>query len=170
MSTNPVTGDAVVATAVLSRGLGTIVARGCYLGWAGAPGWLDSVVTLDARAQGSTIELGRDSFIGNGSSLISEGPGIEIEEEVLIGAFAMIADSDFHDLHPQRRRGGVPAMGKVTIRRNVFLGHQVTVLKGVTIGADSVIAAGSVVTRSVPAGVIAGGNPCRVIRALSASH
>ena len=57
-------------------------------------------------------------------------------------------------------------MAPVEIGENVFMGMSVKVLKGVTIGADSVIGAGSVVTSPIPAGVIAAGNPARVIREL----
>jgi maltose O-acetyltransferase len=77
-----------------------------------------------------------------------------------------ILDSDFHDLHPDRRRGGRPAMAPVHLEENVFIGDGTKILKGVTIGRDSVIGAGSVVTRSIPAGVIAAGNPARVVRDL----
>ena len=57
-------------------------------------------------------------------------------------------------------------MAPVEIGENVFVGMGVKVLKGVTIGADSVIGAGAVVTSSIPSGVVAAGNPARVIRDL----
>ena len=66
--------------------------------------------------------------------------------------------------HPNDPRCGEPA--PVIIEDNVWLGLNVIVLKGVTIGKNSVIGAGSVVTRNIPANVIAAGNPCRVIKDL----
>ena len=57
-------------------------------------------------------------------------------------------------------------MAPVHLGENVFVGDGTRILKGVTIGADSVVGAGSVVTRSIPAGVIAAGNPARVVREL----
>ncbi len=57
-------------------------------------------------------------------------------------------------------------MAPVHLDENVFIGDGARILKGVTIGSDSVVGAGSVVTRSVPAGVIAAGNPARVVREL----
>ena len=55
-------------------------------------------------------------------------------------------------------------VGKIEIRDNVFIGHGAIILPGVTIGSRAVIGAGSVVTRDVPDGVFAAGNPCRVVR------
>ena len=57
-------------------------------------------------------------------------------------------------------------MAPVDIGENVFVGMSVKILKGVTIGADSVIGAGAVVSASIPAGVIAAGNPARIVREL----
>jgi maltose O-acetyltransferase len=93
----------------------------------------------------------------------SEGPGVRIGARALLGSEVTIYDSDFHDLNPDRRRDGQPRMGAVELGENVFIGDRVTILKGVTIGSDSVVGAGSVVTRSIPSGVIAAGNPARVL-------
>ena len=59
-------------------------------------------------------------------------------------------------------------MGRVELGENVFIGDRVMILKGVTIGANSVIGAGSVVTGSIPSGVIAVGNPASIVRKLDA--
>ena len=65
------------------------------------------------------------------------------------------------------RREGWERASAVTIGDNVWLGGSVTILPGVTIGSDVVIAAGSVVNRDIPDHVVAGGNPCRVIRPIT---
>ncbi len=101
--------------------------------------------------------------VNNNAFIKSEGPGIRIGANALIGSCVEILDSDFHDLHPDRRRGGKPQMAAVELEENVFVGDGAKILKGVRIGAHSVIGAGSVVTKSIPAGVIAAGNPARVI-------
>jgi acetyltransferase-like isoleucine patch superfamily enzyme len=64
----------------------------------------------------------------------------------------------------------VPNTAPVQIYRNVFIGADVTILKGVVIGENSIIASGSVVTKSIPGNVIAAGNPCVVIKPISDSH
>ena len=72
-----------------------------------------------------------------------------------------------HALHPEQRVEGIQTSAPITIGEGVWLGANVTVCGGVTIGDDSVIGAGSVVTRDVPAGVVAAGTPCRVLRQIS---
>ena len=74
-------------------------------------------------------------------------------------------DNDFHRLEPERRLERPPSR-PVVLGSNVWLGGFVIVLPGVTIGDDSVVAAGSVVTRDVPPGVLVGGVPARPIREL----
>ena len=79
-----------------------------------------------------------------------------------------IMDTDWHSLDAEQRQAGTagPAPTPVLIEDDVWLGMNVTVLKGVSIGARTVVAAGSVVTRSLPADVIAAGQPARVVRAV----
>jgi len=78
---------------------------------------------------------------------------------VRCGANTIITDSDWHTDDP---RSGQDA--PVILERNVWLGINVTVLKGVTVGENSVVGAGSLVTHSIPANVVAAGVPARVIR------
>ncbi|WP_308203244.1 DapH/DapD/GlmU-related protein [Georgenia satyanarayanai] len=90
--------------------------------------------------------------------------GITIGDDCLIGHNAVIATLQ-HDIDPARRGGLEPS--PVVIGSNVWLGANVTVLPGVTIGEDAVIGAGSVVTRDVPAESVAVGSPARVVRSIS---
>ena len=119
---------------------------------------------IEARKENSEISIGDNVWINNNFVIISEGEGIEIRENTLIGANVEIIDSDFHDLHPHKRMGGNPKTAKVVIEENVFIGNNVKILKGVTIGKNSVIANSSVVVKSIPSNVIAGGYPCKVIK------
>ena len=84
---------------------------------------------------------------------------IKIDKNVRIGANSLITDGDAHLDDP---RSGEPK--PVHICENVWLGMNVTVLKGVTIGKNSLIGAGSVVTKDIPANVVAAGNPCIVVK------
>jgi maltose O-acetyltransferase len=72
-----------------------------------------------------------------------------------------------HPLAPGPRRDGWESAEPITLGRNVWLGGAVVVCPGVTIGDDTVVGAGSVVTRDLPAGVLAVGNPARVVRSLA---
>ncbi len=119
---------------------------------------------MDVRKKSSKIVIGDNVWLNNNFTIVSEGEGIEIGSDSIIGLNIEIIDSDFHDLDPNKRLSGVPKSAKVTIGKNVFIGNGVKILKGVTIGDNSVIASSSVVIKSIPANVIAGGYPCKVIK------
>lgn len=110
--------------------------------------------------QGSVLSIGDNcGFSGTVIGCFSQ---ITIGNNVKCGANTLITDSDWH---PEDPRSSVPK--PILIEDNVWLGVNVIVLKGVTIGENSVIGAGSVVTKDIPANVIAAGNPCKVIRAIN---
>jgi len=120
--------------------------------------------TLGAYS-GATVIIGDDC--GFSGTTISARKEIIIGNHVLVGANTIIADHDFHPLDHLRRRDpsdfGAIKTAPVRIEDDVFVGANVTILKGVTIGARSVIGAGSIVTRSVPEGTIWAGNPARMV-------
>jgi acetyltransferase-like isoleucine patch superfamily enzyme len=159
-----VSGSPVAIQPVLLLGDGAIVIGDrVEFGWSTSAQFYNGYCHIEALAPGSKIEFGDGAQINNNAFIKSEGPGIRIGANALLGSNVEILDSDFHDLHPDRRRGGRPQMGRVELGENVFVGDGAKILKGVSIGAHSVIGAGSVVTKSIPAGVIAAGNPARVI-------
>lgn len=91
---------------------------------------------------------------------------------VHIGAGAFIAPGvciacSGHSIDPEQRSHGIGTSAPITLEDNVWIGANATICGGVTIGAGSAIGAGSVVTRDIPAGVIAAGSPCRVIRPIT---
>lgn len=124
-------------------------------------------VVLSTRTPEAVLRVGNS--VGMSGSVLVAANRIEIGDRVSIGANSVIVDTDFHPVDPEERRldpqGG--ASSPVIIEDDVFIGAQCLILKGVTIGAGSMIGAGSVVTRSIPPGVLAAGNPARVIRPLS---
>lgn len=162
-----VNGSPIILQPVLFVGDGAIlIGEDVEFGWPTSAAYFSGYSHVEASVAGSVIEFGDGAQINNNAFIKSEGPGIRIGRRALLGSFVEIFDSDFHDLHPARRRGGQPRMGAVELGENVFVGDGAKILKGVVIGADSVIGAGSVVTASIPAGVIAAGNPARILREL----
>ena len=111
---------------------------------------------------GRNIKLGRNVFINSGCCFQDQG-GIELGDGCMIGHQVVIATLN-HDLMPERRASMIPE--KVTLGRNVWVGAHATILPGVTIGDDSVVAAGAVVTKDVPANCVAAGVPARVVKRL----
>ncbi len=123
-------------------------------------------VFLSTRRPTAELIIGQ-RFSMTGGSIVAE-QSVRIGDRVTIGANSVIADTDFHPLDALARQN-VPldgATAPIVIADDVFIGMQALILKGVTIGAGSIIGAGSVVTQSIPPGVIAAGNPARVIREL----
>lgn len=111
---------------------------------------------------GTRISVGARTFINMGLTALDVAP-IVIGDDCQIGPHVQLL-TPTHPVEPQPRRDKLEAAQPITIGNNVWLGGGVIVCPGVTIGDDSVIGAGSVVTRDIPAGVVAVGNPARVIR------
>jgi acetyltransferase-like isoleucine patch superfamily enzyme len=112
---------------------------------------------------GKNITLGKRIFMNSGCKFQDQG-GVVIGDECLIGHNTVITTLN-HDLAPSRRGDMHPA--PVILGRNVWIGSNVTVLPGVTIGDNAVIGAASVVTKDVPANTVAIGSPARVVRSLT---
>jgi maltose O-acetyltransferase len=148
---------------VLVSGRGEVVLGRCQLGVSPSPHLFSGYIHLEARDDTARIVIDDGACLNNNVCLIAERSSITVGADALIGVGVSVYDSDFHSLDPRRRTSGDHACAPVVIGRNVFLGSHVTVLKGVTIGEDSVVGSGSVVTRDVPASVRAGGVPCRVL-------
>jgi len=114
---------------------------------------------------GAQVRIGDDTFLNDDAILLDCAP-IDIGTQVFIGPRVQLLTA----LHPvddhAARRAGWESAAPVTLGDGVWLGAGVIVCPGVAVGEDAVIGAGSVVTRDVPARVLAAGNPCRVIRSL----
>lgn len=113
---------------------------------------------------GTNISIGAGTFVNYNLTALDVTP-IRIGAHCQIGPNVQLL-TPTHPLEPGPRRAGVEAGDPITIGDNVWLGGGVIVCPGVTIGEDSVIGAGSVVTTDIPAGVVAVGNPARVLRRL----
>lgn len=106
----------------------------------------------------AVISIGDKSYVGDGTE-IHAGERVEIGNGVLIACGCTILDRDYHKLESDKE-----CVEPVVIKDHVWICANCTILKGVTIGEGAVVAAGSVVTRSVPERALAAGNPARVIR------
>ncbi len=163
---NRVQGSPLISQPVLYTGLGSIIFDGkTHLGYWPSPHFFSGHIYLEARHPHSVIEFGDNIFVNNNFSVICE-TRVTVEEDTLIGPNVEFMDSDFHGLSVRNRRGGNHETAPIHICRNVFIGSNVCILKGVVVGQNSVIAAGSVVTRDIPENVFAGGVPARVIQSL----
>ena len=109
---------------------------------------------------GVNIHIGENVFFNSGCRFQDQG-GIFIGDNVLIGHNVVLATIN-HDLNPTNRGTNLPA--PIHIGNNVWIGANATVLPGVTIGNNAVIAAGAVVTKDVPSDTVVGGVPAKAIR------
>ena len=109
-------------------------------------------------------------FIGN--KAILRGTTIWASTEILIGdnfisaPYVLILDNDAHGIEPAKRSNQYAKAAPIKIGNNVWIGYRAMVLKGVTIGDNSVIAAGAIVTKDIPANSVAAGIPAKVIKAV----
>jgi acetyltransferase-like isoleucine patch superfamily enzyme len=118
----------------------------------------------------SSAKLTIGNNVGMSNATIVCWNSITIGNNVLIGGDTRIWDTNFHSIDPVIRTSGSDndiKTAPIKIMDNAFIGGGSIILKGVTIGENSVIAAGSVVTRDIPADCIAGGNPCVVIKKIN---
>ena len=113
---------------------------------------------------GANLHLGSNVYANMGLTLVDDAD-IFIEDNVMIGPNVTICTGT-HPVSPRLRAKGLQYNKPVRICAGAWLGACCVVLPGVTVGEGSVIGAGSVVTRDVPAGVVAAGNPCRVLRVI----
>ncbi len=112
---------------------------------------------------GKNITVGKNVFI-NACCHFQDQGGITLGDNCLVGHNVVFATLN-HGFAPEERQSMLPA--PIVVGRNVWIGSNSTILQGVTIGDNSIIAAGSVVTKDVPANAIVAGIPARFIRSIS---
>lgn len=113
---------------------------------------------------GYNIEIG-ENFYTNVNCVILDGAKVSFGDNVFIAPNCGFYTAG-HPFDVEQRNNGLEYARPITVGNNVWIGANVSVLPGVTIGDNCVIGAGSVVTKDIPAGSLAVGNPCRVIRKL----
>jgi acetyltransferase-like isoleucine patch superfamily enzyme len=113
---------------------------------------------------GPGISVGRNVFVNQNCTFYDLG-GLAIADDVMIGPNVSLITSG-HPIAPSQRRTGVTAK-PIAIEKNVWIGAGAAIIGGVTVGENSVVAAGSVVTKDVPPNTLVGGNPAQVIRSIA---
>lgn len=131
------------------------------LGAVGPGAWVETPFHCDYGAQ---IRLGARVFV-NMACVFLDAAAITLGDDVQLGPGVQLLTSD-HPRDARRRAAGMESARPITIGARAWLGAGVIVLPGLEIGEDAVVGAGGVVTESVPPGVVAAGNPCRVLRRL----
>ena len=131
----------------------------------------DAVNPISSNLQGAIyLENGASLKIGNNVGMSSTRmwihDSVTIGDNVKVGACVLITDTDAHPLDYLARRSSNEGTksAPIVIEDDVWVGAHSIILKGVTIGARSIIGAGSVVTKNIPADCVAAGNPCKVIK------
>jgi acetyltransferase-like isoleucine patch superfamily enzyme len=109
---------------------------------------------------GRSISLGKNVFINHACSFLDIG-GITIEDDVQIGPRVNLT-SENHPLDPEDRK--TLLLGPILIKRNAWIGAGATILPGVTVGENAVVAAGAVVSRDVPPNTVVAGIPAKVVK------
>ena len=141
--------------AALLREMFAEVGEGCYV-----------ETPLHANWAGRFVHFGARVYANFGLTLVDD-THIYVGDGCLFGPNVVIATAA-HPIDPALRARGLQYNLPVRIGRNCWIGAGALILPGVTIGDDTVVGAGSVVTRDLPAGVVAVGNPCRVLRPVGA--
>lgn len=158
-------GRPVTIQPVFTAGAGRIFfGKDVHFGVDLSPFFYNGYCYVEARCFESHVVFGDNVRINNNFTAVAYGSNISIGNNVLIGHSVEITSSDFHGLEPLERFGGRPICKEVVVCDNVFIGNGVRILRGVHIGKNSVVASGAVVSKDIPANVVAGGIPAKVIR------
>lgn len=114
---------------------------------------------------GYNVEIGKN-FFANHNCIILDGAKVVFGDNIFIAPNCGFYTAG-HPIDSEQRNQGLEYAYPITVGNNVWIGAHVVVLPGVTIGDEVVIGAGSVVNKDIPSGVIAAGNPCKVIRKIT---
>jgi acetyltransferase-like isoleucine patch superfamily enzyme len=129
----------------------------------GADGYRTTLSSVKIGSNVGSIRIGSDVLVMNGVR-ISSAAGITIGDGCMLANFCYLTDSDWHDIYDRTNYPGRSM--PIVLERGVWIGDSAIVLKGVKIGENSIIGAGSVVTKNIPANVVAAGNPAKVVKKL----
>jgi acetyltransferase-like isoleucine patch superfamily enzyme len=138
----------------------------------------DVSVTIGAGSRlGKRVCIYGKGVVSIGKNVLINGADIGCHQAVTIGddcliSDCFIADTDYHNLQPHLRHAppGPKVTAPIVLERNVWIGARATILKGVTIGENSIVGLGSIVRQSIPANVVTIGNPAQIVKHLDAAQ
>jgi maltose O-acetyltransferase len=161
-------GNAKLVSPVLFIGTGKIqIHKKVQIGFDPSPYLYSNYSHIESRNDNAIISIGKNTFINNKATIVSEDNKILIGENVMIGTNCNIYNSDFHSINLKERTSNKHTSTEVIIEDNVFIGNNVTILKGGSIGKNSVVAAGSIVTKKFPSNVVIAGVPAKIIKKIN---
>ena len=151
---------------VRGGGRGSVkIGDGNHFGFPPSPRLGSGEILIQARRRDSEVTIGNGNWFNNNVTVIANGK-ITIGNGCQIGDLVAIYDCDFHELNPATRNHSPGPIRPVSIGNNVWLGSRAMILKGVTVGDNSVVAAMSVVNKDVPPNCVVAGVPAKIIRHL----
>lgn len=123
--------------------------------------WIEANFYCD---YGYNIQFGKQVFLNHGVTIL-DAARVHIGDHVMFGPNVVVSTAT-HPMDPEQRQKGLETAHPILIGNNVWIGMGAQILPGVTIGDNSVVGAGAVVTRSVPANTVVGGVPAKVIKVI----
>ncbi|HET9570129.1 MAG TPA: DapH/DapD/GlmU-related protein [Bacteroidales bacterium] len=159
-------GKPILNQPIMIKGYGALyVGEKVQIGYESSASFWSTYAYFDLRGKGF-IRIGDRVIINNNAALTADDASIEIGKDTVIGINFTVMTSNGHALDSAHRHDGTHPCLPVQIGENVFIGDNVTILKGVKIGRNAVIGANSLVIKDIPDNAVATGNPCRVLRLL----
>ncbi len=153
--------DPVVLNPRFMRIHGKNIRVGDYVHLANSPFHPIELATSSVEGMNGHINIGNCCLVSPGMTMYS-ATDITIGHDCMFGGECYVSDCDWHGIY--NRNSAYGRSKPIELKDNVWVGHGAKILKGVTIGENSVVGAGAVVTRSIPPNVIAGGNPAVVLK------
>lgn len=168
LSTNKnISGQPNIKQPVHFAGNGKIVfGNNVQIGYLPSPYFYSGYSYIESRNEDAIIIFGDRVVTNNNLMVVSDSGRICFGDNVIIGSNVEIINSDFHGLHPNNRNSGDHKSFDVIIEENVFIGSNVRILKGVTVGKNSIISNSSVVYHNIEENSIVGGNPASLLKKL----
>jgi len=129
----------------------------------GGNGYVTNLTTLKTGGHEGRITIGDNVLVMNGVR-VNSATEIIVEDDCMLANFCYLTDADWHDIYDRTQIVG--RTRPVHLKRGAWIGDSAIILKGVTVGENSIVGAGAVVSRDVPPNVVVAGNPAKIVKEL----